>query len=193
MTMTKTLKPNLSPLPHNPDNQQATLPMLVDRVSFMIHRIGEHMARICNPWFQEWGLDLVTSRMMVALLERETMTAGEIVKIMALPQSTISHQLKRLEGLGYLTRTVGADDSRIVVARLTERGLDVAQRSNQLSRTVVTQLVSAIGEDDLDRVRAALKRADVALEAMFDATAASAPRSRRKRQSADKARSENPH
>lgn len=185
--MTKTPKPSLSP---RPDNQQEAMPALVDRMSFMIYRIGEHMARICNPWFQEWGLDLVTSRMMVALLERETMTAGEIVKIMALPQSTISHQLKRLEGLGYLTRTVGADDSRIVVARLTERGLDVAQRSNQLSRTVVTQLVSAIGDDDLDRVRAALKRADVALEAMFDTTAASAPGSRRKRQGAGKAHTE---
>ena len=191
--MTKTRKPNLLPIPHSPDNQQAVLPSLVDRVSFMIYRIGEHMARICNPWFQEWGLDLVTSRMMVALLERETMTAGEIVKIMALPQSTISHQLKRLEGLGYLTRTVGVEDSRIVVARLTERGLDVAQRSNQLSRTVVAQLVSAIGEDDLDRVRAALKRADGALEAMFDATAANAPGSRRKRQGAGKARIEKPH
>jgi len=190
--MTKARKPNLSPLPNSPDNQQAALPMLVDRVSFMIHRIGEHMARICNPWFQEWGLDLVTSRMMVALLERETMTAGEIVKIMALPQSTISHQLKRLEGLGYLTRTVGAQDSRIVFARLTERGLDIAQRSNQLSRTVVGQLVSAIGEDDLDRVRAALKRADVALEAMFDATTASAPGSRRKRNTAGKVPTEKP-
>lgn len=190
--MTENPEPNLSPLPHNPDAKQEPLPTLVDRVSFMIYRIGEHMARICNPWFQEWGLDLVTSRMMVALLERETMTAGEIVKIMALPQSTISHQLKRLEGLGYLTRTVGAEDSRIVVARLTERGLDVAQRSNQLSRRVVAQLVSAIGEDDLDRVRAALKRADVALEAMFDATAASAPGSRRKRQSAGKTHTEKP-
>lgn len=191
--MTKTPEPHLSPPPHNPDDKREALPTLVDRVSFMIYRIGEHMARICNPWFQEWGLDLVTSRMMVALLERETMTAGEIVKIMALPQSTISHQLKRLEGLGYLTRTVGAEDSRIVVARLTERGLDVAQRSNQLSRTVVTQLVSAIGEDDLDRVRAALNRADVALEAMFDATAAGAPGSRRKRQGAGKVPTDKPH
>jgi DNA-binding MarR family transcriptional regulator len=87
---------------------------------------------------------------------------------MALPQSTISHQLKRLEGLGYLTREVGPDDSRIVIARLTPQGIEVARRSNALSREVVDALVAAIGESDLPIVRAALKRADAALEALYE-------------------------
>lgn len=144
------------------------LPPLAERISFLVHRVGAHMARISNPWFQEAGVDLVTSRMIVLLAERGELTAGEIVKVMALPQSTISHQLKRLEGLGYLTREVGAEDSRIVIARLTPQGVEVARRSNELSREVVGALVSAIGEDDLPIVRAALKRADAALEAMYD-------------------------
>lgn len=148
---------------------ESALPPLAERISFLVHRVGAHMARISNPWFQEAGVDLVTSRMIVLLAERGALTAGEIVKVMALPQSTISHQLKRLEGLGYLTREVGPDDSRIVIARLTAQGIEVARRSNELSREVVGALVSAIGEDDLPTVRAALKRADAALEVMYDA------------------------
>lgn len=148
---------------------ESALPPLAERISFLVHRVGAHMARISNPWFQEAGVDLVTSRMIVLLAERGALTAGEIVKVMALPQSTISHQLKRLEGLGYLTREVGPDDSRIVIARLTPQGIEVARRSNELSREVVGALVSAIGEDDLPTVRAALKRADAALEVMYDA------------------------
>lgn len=159
----------------------SALPPLVNRISFLVHRISAHMARICNPWFQEWGLDLVTSRMMVALLEREAMTAGEIVKILALPQSTISHQLKRLEGLGYLTREVGVEDSRIVIARLTKKGRDIAGRSNELSRDVVSRLVTAIGQDDLPIVRAALKRADIALEQMFEDNSAGSAKPKAKR------------
>jgi DNA-binding MarR family transcriptional regulator len=152
-----------------PYGEASALPPLAERISFLVHRVGAHMARISNPWFQEAGVDLVTSRMIVLLAERGELTAGEIVKVMALPQSTISHQLKRLEGLGYLTREVGAEDSRIVIARLTPKGIEVARRSNALSREVVGALVSAIGEEDLPIVRAALKRADVALEAMYDA------------------------
>lgn len=146
------------------------LPPLGDRISFLIHRIGAHMARICNPSFQEWGVDLLTSRMLVALLEGGSMTAGEIVRIMALPQSTISHQIKRLEGLGYLRRDVAPHDSRVVIASLTPKGLEVARYSNELSREVTDELVAAIGEDELPIVRAALKRADQALEAMFEAS-----------------------
>lgn len=152
------------------------LPPLADRISTLIHRIGAHMARICNPSFQEWGVDLVTSRMLVALLERGSLTAGEIVRIMALPQSTISHQLKRLEGLGYLKREVAKQDSRVVIATLTEKGLEVANYANQLSRRVVDELVAAIGEDEVPMVRAALKRADSALEEMYEATPKATPR-----------------
>jgi len=157
-------------------------PPLAERISFLVHRVSAHMARISNPWFQEAGVDLVTSRMIVLLAERGELTAGEIVKVMALPQSTISHQLKRLEGLGYLTREVGSEDSRIVIARLTPQGIEVARRSNALSREVVDELVSAIGEDDLPIVRAALKRADAALEAMYEARQSTAgPRRRNAR------------
>jgi len=152
----------------HPDGDASALPPLTERISFLVHRVGAHMARISNPWFQEAGVDLVTSRMIVLLAERGELTAGEIVKVMALPQSTISHQLKRLEGLGYLTREVGPDDSRIVIARLTSQGIEVARRSNALSREVVGALVAAIGEGDLPIVRAALKRADAALEALYE-------------------------
>jgi DNA-binding transcriptional ArsR family regulator len=78
------------------------LPALADRISFLMHRINAQMQRICNPRFERWGVDLVTSRMLVALLERGQMSSGDIVRLMALPQSTISHQLKRLEALGYV-------------------------------------------------------------------------------------------
>ncbi len=145
-----------------PSNGQ--LPPLLNRISFMMHRINAHMLRICNPYFQEWGVDLVTSRMMVALLEHGALSAGEIVRIMAMPQSTISHQIKRLEKLGYLTRSAGETDSRMVIAELTPRGREVAHAANVLSRRVTDELLNAIGEEDIRLVRAALKRVDAALD-----------------------------
>ncbi len=140
------------------------LPPLPDRISFLMHRINAQMQRICNPRFERWGVDLVTSRMLVALLERGQMSSGDIVRLMALPQSTISHQLKRLEALGYVARSTDLVDSRIVIATLTDSGRTVATAANELSRSVTDTLLDAIGEKEVEAMRAALKRMDHALE-----------------------------
>ena len=145
---------------------QAPLAPLLERVSFLVHRVNAQMLRVCNPHFQKWGVDLVTSRMMVALLENEGLTAGDIVKLMALPQSTISHQLKRLERLGYITRENSTADSRIVIAQLTEQGRLIADEANKLSRQVVTQMLHSIADDDAQTIRAGLKEMDKALASM---------------------------
>lgn len=139
---------------------------LLERVSFLVHRVNAQMLRICNPHFQKWGVDLVTSRMMVALLENGSLTAGEIVQLMALPQSTISHQLKRLEKLGYITRESGEADSRIVIARLTSEGRKIAREANALSREVVAQMLHEISDRDAENIRSSLKQMDRALAAM---------------------------
>lgn len=139
------------------------LPPLQDRISFLMHRINAQMMRLCNPRFQRWGVDLVTSRMLVALLERGPTSLGDIVRTMALPQSTISHQIKRLEALGYVERSTDPVDSRIVIATLTDTGRTVAQAANELSRAVTDRLLAAIGDAEIEPVRAALMRMDQAL------------------------------
>lgn len=116
--------------------------------------------RDTNPKLKMWGVDLTEARLMVALLENERLSAGDIVRIMALPQSTISHQVKRLEKLGYVSRTTSEKDSRVVITSLTERGRQVAREANAHSREVTDRLLAAIGEDEIDRVRAAMKRVD---------------------------------
>ena len=143
---------------------ETKLPPLMERVSFLMHRMNALMARACNPYFQKWGVDLVMSRMMVVVLEHGPMPAGEIVRIMALPQSTISHQIKRLEKLGYVERMQGKQDSRVRVISLTEEGRAVSIKANQLSKKIADVLSESIGVDEVEHVRQALKRADAALK-----------------------------
>ena len=138
-------------------------PPLQDRISFLMHRINAHLARMTNPMLVRWGVDLTESRLMVALLENGEMSAGEVVSMMALPQSTVSHQLKRLERLGYITRQPAAKDQRRIIAKLTKEGRSVAQESNEHSKDVTDALYFAIGEGEVDGVREALKRVDKTL------------------------------
>ncbi len=157
------------------------LPPLQDRISFLMHRINAQMLRICNPRFERWGVDLVTSRMLVALLERGPMSSGDVVRTMALPQSTISHQIKRLEALGYVTRSTDPADSRIVIATLTKTGHAVAIAANDLSRSVTDILLDAIGNAEVEPVRAALQRMDQVLETLSIEDAQLRPRQARAR------------
>ena len=150
----------LTPPPNADALKAPPLPPLQDRVSFLVHRINAHLMRITNPMLTRWGVDLTESRLMVALLERGEMSAGEVVALMALPQSTVSHQLKRLERLGYITRHPAKQDQRRIIAKLTKKGRSVAQESNEHSKNVTDELYFAIGENDMDSVRGALKRVD---------------------------------
>jgi MarR family transcriptional regulator, organic hydroperoxide resistance regulator len=133
------------------------------RYGFLIHRINAHLARLCNPMFRRWRVDIDMARMLAVLDEQGAMAAGDIVRVMALPQSTISHQLKRLETLGYVRRTPSERDSRIIIVSLSEAGQAVAAESNALSREATAVLEAALNGLDRAAFAAALARIDARL------------------------------
>lgn len=130
------------------------------RHSFLIHRINAHLARLCNPMFRRWRVDIDLARTLAVLDEKGELAAGDIVRIMAQPQSTISHQLKRLEKLGYIRRAPSPKDSRISIVALTDAGQSVARECNALSREVGAVLEAALAGPDSEALAAALGRID---------------------------------
>jgi len=141
------------------------VPRVEERFSFLIHRINAQLARICNPRFRRWKVDIDMARMLAVLDQEGAMAAGDMVRVMALPQSTVSHQLKRLEKLGYLARTLDPRDSRMVIATLTPDGRAVAREANALSRQVTSYLIQALDDLDGQTFRETLKRMDAVLAA----------------------------
>ena len=136
------------------------------RYGFLIHRINAHLVRLCNPMFRRWQVDIDLARMLAVLDQNGTMAAGDIVRVMAMPQSTISHQLKRLEEIGYVTRTPDEKDSRVIRVSLTEAGETVAQDSNALSREINDLLEVALADLDPQTFSSALARIDARLAAL---------------------------
>ncbi|MGA1638952.1 MAG: MarR family winged helix-turn-helix transcriptional regulator [Steroidobacteraceae bacterium] len=146
-------------------SKDAEVPLpLRQRLSFAIHRINALLQQLANPLFQEFGLDLVTSRLMVAVLEQGSVSVGELAELLATPQPSVSHQIKRLERLGYLSRAAEQRDSRRVLLRLTPRGREVAVSLDAYSREVMGLLEAAIGEAELVKVQEALERVDRLLQ-----------------------------
>ncbi len=142
---------SLDALPASEAHADRPAPPVYERVSFALHQLSAQMARICNPLFRKYGVDVLTTRILVLVLERETMPIGDMVRLLPLPQSTISHQVKRLEGMGYLARARGFPDRRVVSLMLTATGKLVAEACNALSVEVYRTMV---GDMPIERVEA---------------------------------------
>lgn len=142
------------------------LPDLERRATFLIHRFNAKLAQACNPVFAAHDLDLYSSRILVALSQYELLSVGALVELMALPQSTISHQLKRLDRIGYIRRTRSKEDNRSVEVTLTERGRAIAETCNQLSREIYFASVETFSEAEIEVLCDLLERMYVNLPAV---------------------------
>ena len=121
------------------------MPEIEARPTFMVHQLNAELARICNPLFKKLGVDIITSRLLVIIREKPGVLVGDVQRIMALPQSTVSHQIKRLEQAGLVIRSADAQDKRAFSVHLTPRGEDVAFACDQISEEIYAELF-----DDID-------------------------------------------
>jgi MarR family transcriptional regulator, organic hydroperoxide resistance regulator len=133
-------------------------PPLEERPTFLIHRVNAKIAQVCNPVFAKFDLDIYSSRIIVAVAQHGSMKVGSLVDLMALPQSTISHQLKRLEKVGYIRRRRADEDNRSVNITLTASGARVATICNRLSRMVYTPLAEALTSEESAMLAQLLER-----------------------------------
>ena len=146
-----------------PNGGKRASPPARTRVTFLIHRVNAKIAQVANPLFRIHALDLVSSRIIVLLLEQREMRVGEIVEHMVLPQSTISHQVLKLEKRKLLRRRRAADDNRSVAVSLTRKGVAVAHECNALSLAVYRHIIEGLSGAEADTLRALLGKLFAAL------------------------------
>lgn len=150
----------------DPAPRTRELPALEERATFLIHRFNAKLSQACQPVFATYDLDLYSSRILVALTQHGMLSVGALVELMALPQSTISHQLKRLDKIGYIQRTRSRTDNRSVEVRLTPLGRQVAETCNQLSREIYFAAVETFSDAEIETLSNLLKRMYVNLPAL---------------------------
>lgn len=114
----------------------SSLPALENRLSFSFHQISAQMARICNPLFRSYGLDVISARILVLTYESQVIEVSRIRKLMHLPHSTLAHQIQRIEARGYVARARSKTDGRAITLTLSPAGMEVAQACEALSIAV---------------------------------------------------------
>ena len=134
------------------------LPRLEDRVTFLTHRINARLQQLSGPVISPFGLDLYSSRILYALAQNGPMKVGQLVDLMALPQSTISHQIKRMEKSGLVRRVRSQQDNRTVEVRLTEAGNRATRVCAALSDAIQARIGAAFQPEELRLLTQGLQR-----------------------------------
>jgi len=88
------------------------------------------------------------------------LSVKEIASTLQLDSATLSPMLKRLEALGFITRTRSATDERATDVRLTKAGIQLRRRALKIPPAVVERL--GVGLDELEQLHDVLTRVNAA-------------------------------
>lgn len=131
---------------------------LDDRISLIVHRLNSRFTQIANQLLQTRDINMYDSRILLFLLERKEMRVGELVDAMALPQSTISHQLTRLKARKLIRRRRTRGDNRAVAITLTPAGEEVARASEIFSTFVQRRITEQFKGEEMAQLLDMLNR-----------------------------------
>jgi DNA-binding MarR family transcriptional regulator len=129
---------------------------LEQRISLIVHRVNARFTQIANKLLSTQDINMYDSRILLFLLKRQEMRVGELVEAMALPQSTMSHQLKRLQVRKFIRRRRSRKDNRSVAVMLTPAGEEIAQACERYSVEVQRRLIESFTAEQVDQLTSLL-------------------------------------
>jgi DNA-binding MarR family transcriptional regulator len=103
--------------------QRPALPLTLDeQLCFALYSTSLAMTKAYKPLLEKLGLTYPQYLAMLVLWESDDVTVKDIAARLNLDSATVTPLLKRLETQGYLERTRGVEDERLVYIRLTKQG-----------------------------------------------------------------------
>ncbi|MEV7096787.1 MarR family transcriptional regulator [Amycolatopsis sp. NPDC051045] len=138
-------------------------PLKLDRqVCFALSVASRSVIAIYRPLLEPYGLTHPQYLVMLALWERSPRSVKDLGTALRHDPATLSPLLKRLEALGYVTRTRSRSDERRLTVELTESGTALRAEAEKIPYKVVETLGMEVSE--LEALHGVLSR-------VIDATA----------------------
>lgn len=111
---------------------------------FAIYSASHAFNRVYQQLLREHGLTYPQFIAMVLLWEQDGQTVGELGQKLFLQSNTLTPMLKRLETIGYISRSRDSADERQVLINLTEAG----RKLHLLASDIVRSVRNATGLQD---------------------------------------------
>ena len=95
---------------------------LKNQLCFPLYAAARNVTNLYTPLLQPLGLTYTQYLVFLVLWEQDGLTVGEIGEKLMLDNGTLSPLLKKLQQAGYIERRRSAEDERVVVITLTDKG-----------------------------------------------------------------------
>lgn len=141
---------------------------LEQQVCFALAVTNRAVLAVYRPLLEPLGLTHPKYLVMLALWDHRKATGDDhaplsvkqIATTLQMDSATLSPMLKRLEALGFITRTRSATDERATDVELTAAGVALRERALEIPTTVMTRLGVDLAE--LESLRSVLTRVNTA-------------------------------
>ena len=125
-------------------------------------------ARLLEPIVQAEGLTPLQASVLFHLA-RQDAAVGDVSEVTCMGQANASSLCKKLEQAGFLTRSRGAPDGRVVTLSLTPKGRETVERiQRRLDRYL--DLLSALPDRTQEELRRGFEAANQMLDYLLDQT-----------------------
>jgi MarR family transcriptional regulator, organic hydroperoxide resistance regulator len=126
------------------------------QVCFALAVASRTVNAVYRPLLDPLGLTHPQYLVMLALWDTDRRSLRSLSDTLALDPGTLSPLVKRLEALGYVSRTRDPDDERVLQVALTPGGKALRRRAERVPPAVVERLGMSLAE--LERLRSGLDR-----------------------------------
>ena len=110
--------------------------MLESQLCFPLYAAARRIVNAYTPLLKPLGLTYTQYIVFLCLWEYGETTVGELCRRLHLDNGTITPLVKKMEEAGYLTRSRGPEDERVVHVRLTERGWKMREKARDVPQAV---------------------------------------------------------
>ncbi|PRX92110.1 MarR family winged helix-turn-helix transcriptional regulator [Paraburkholderia sp. BL25I1N1] len=125
-------------------------------VPFKIYRVLAKLAVIASADYAAWEISIQEARLLLLVLERPGISAGDLCAAACVEASALSHMLRHLVAKNMLHRERNPTERRSVQIYLTDSGAVIARRCQQVSAKHQGILLSGLKKKDVESLHAIL-------------------------------------
>jgi len=128
--------------------------LLSNQICFPIYSVSRLITKAYKPFLDKMGITYPQYLVLMVLWENDALNINQVTEKLLLNTNTLSPLLKRMEKLELLERNRSSQDERIVVIRLTKKGMQLKKQAMPIPEQLVkTLLTDNIKIDDVMQLK----------------------------------------
>ena len=135
-----------------------------------LSRSIQGLNRVCsNEMLKGEGIHFGQPPIFHALLDQDNQSQCDIAASIGVSRASVGVSLRRMEKAGIVTRTINQKDSRYNLVSLTDKGLEMAKRSDDIMMGLSDAKLKGFTEEEAATLVSMLERVEKNLKELHDA------------------------